>query len=149
MLRPLHPPRSHTRRRRAGLTLIEIMVVIAILGVLMTVLGGAMLGTLDSANVDATRLTMSKIDQALQIYAARHGGRYPTGSEGLEVAARFMADGKVPTDAWGNPFLYISPAVSGAAPYEVISLGKDGAESGEGYAADLSSLRLRLEDDNS
>ena len=143
MLNHRNTPDSITRlrRRREGLTLVEIMVVIAILGVLMAVLGGSMLGALDSSNVDATRLSMSKVDQALQIYAARHNGRYPTTSEGLEAASRFMSDSQVPEDAWGNPFLYVSPAVSGDAPYELISLGKDGQEGGEGYAEDLSSIK--------
>ena len=68
---PKKTVKTLVRRGREGLTLVEIMVVIAILGVLMTVLGGSLLGALDDANVDATKLTMNRVDQALQIYASR------------------------------------------------------------------------------
>ena len=134
---------SHLRRkrRREGLTLVEIMVVIAILGVLMAVLGGSLLGALDDANVDATKLTMGKIDQALQIYAAKHKGKFPSTSDGLEAAAKYMPDAKVPTDAWGNEFQYFSPASSSDAPYEIVSLGKDGQEGGTDSDADISSAK--------
>lgn len=126
------------RRRREGLTLVEIMVVIAILGVLMATLGTSMLGAVGTSNVDMTRLQMGKLEQAVNIYAARHRSRYPTTSEGLDAAKAFMSDGVVPTDAWGNPFLYMSPAQDSDAPYEIISLGEGGEPGGEGEAADLS-----------
>ena len=48
------------------------MVVIAILGTLMTIVGVSVIGQLDSANADATKLQMKKIDQTLQMYAAKH-----------------------------------------------------------------------------
>lgn len=134
--------RTLRRRRRAGLTLVEIMVVIAILGVLMTVLGGSLLGALDDSNVSATKLTMGKIDQALQIYAAKHKGKYPSTSEGLAAAAKYMSDGKVPQDAWGNDFQYFSPGTNSSAPYELVSLGKDGQEGGEDSNADIQSWNL-------
>ncbi len=124
-LTPLH---TLSRRSRKGLTLVEIMVVMAILGVLMTVLGGSLLGFLDDANVDATRLTMGKVGQGLQVYAAKHKGKYPTTSQGMEAAAKYMPDGKVPQDAWGNDMIYFSPATHSDAPFEIISVGKDGSE---------------------
>ena len=124
------------RRRREGLTLVEIMVVIAILGVLMAVLGGNLLGALDDANVDATKLTMGKIDQALQIYAAKHKGKYPSTSQGLEAAAKYMPDSKVPQDAWGNEFQYVTPGPNGQK-FDLISLGEDGQQGGTGNAEDI------------
>ena len=130
------------RKRRAGLTLVEIMVGIAILGVLMAVLGGSLLGALDDANVDATKLTMGKIDQALQIYAAKHKGKYPSTSEGLQAAAKYMPDSKVPKDAWDNEFQYYSPGSNSSNPYEIVSLGKDGQEGGEDANADIQSWNL-------
>jgi general secretion pathway protein G len=126
------PDRSALLRgARQGLTLVEIMVVMAILGVLMAVLGGSLLGYLDSANVDATKLTIGKMDQALQVYAAKHRGKYPSTSEGLEAAAKYMPDGKVPQDAWGQDFQYFSPSTHSDAPYDILSVGKDGQEGSE------------------
>ena len=119
---------SLLRSARKGLTLVEIMVVMAILGVLMAVLGGSLLGYLDSANEDATKLTIGKMDQALQVYAAKHRGKYPSTSQGLEAAAKYMPDGKVPQDAWGQDFQYFSPGTHSDAPYDILSVGKDGQE---------------------
>ena len=124
---------------RHGMTLVEIMVVIVILGVLLTFLGGTMMGTLDEANADATRLTMNKIDQAVHIYASKNSGQFPSTSDGLEVASRYMGNGRVPQDAWGNDFQYFSPGHSSSAPYEIVSLGKDGEHGGEGADADIQS----------
>ena len=119
---------SLLRSARKGLTLVEIMVVMAILGVLMAVLGGSLLGYLDSANEDATKLTIGKMDQALQVCAAKHKGKYPSTSQGLEAAAKYMPDGKVPQDAWGQDFQYFSPGTHSDAPYDILSVGKDGQE---------------------
>ena len=120
--------KSLMRSARQGLTLVEIMVVMAILGVLMAVLGGSMLGYLDTANEDATRLAMGRVDQALQVYAAKHKGKYPSTSDGLEVAAKYMSDSKVPQDAWGQDFQYFSPGSHSESPYDILSVGKDGQE---------------------
>lgn len=141
-MNPKTTARTLLRKGRQGLTLVEIMVVIAILGVLMAVLGGSLLGALDDANVDATKLTMGKIDQALQIYAAKNRGKYPSTSQGLEAAARYMPDESVPTDAWGNDFQYASPGTNSSAPYELVSLGKDGESGGEDVDADIQSWNL-------
>ena len=122
---------SFLRSARQGLTLVEIMVVMAILGVLMAVLGGSLLGYLDSANEDATKLTIGKMDQALQVYAAKHKGKYPSTSQGLDAAAKYMPDGKVPQDAWGQDFQYFSPGTHSDAAYDILSVGKDGQEGSE------------------
>ena len=119
------------RSAREGLTLVEIMVVMAILGVLMAVLGGSLLGYLDDANADATKLTIGKIDGALQVYAAKHKGKFPSTSQGLEAAAKYMPDGQVPTDAWGQDFQYYSPGTHSSAAYDILSVGKDGQEGTE------------------
>ena len=81
-------------------------------------------------------------NQALQVYAAKHRGKYPSTSQGLEAAAKYMPDGKVPQDAWGQDFQYFSPGSSSSAPYEVISLGKDGESGGEDANADIQSWNI-------
>ena len=132
---------------RAGLTLVEIMVVIAILGVLMTVLAVGVTGYLDDANASATEIQIKKLEGVLQTYAAKHRGKYPTTTEGLEAANKYFPDQRVPVDAWGNDFRYYSPGSSGGNEFEIISLGKDGAEGGEGAAADIKSWEIGLNDE--
>ena len=128
-----------TARSSRGMSLIEIVVVLAILGILATVIGGSMLGALDSGNQDAARLSISRIQSALDIYAARHKGKYPSTSQGLEAAKTFMPGGEVISDPWGNEFVYLSPAQSCSSKFEIKSLGKDGKEGGDGFDADISS----------
>jgi len=124
-------------RRRQGLTLVEIMVVVAILLSLTTVLAVNVKAAWDRAKVDETRLTMGTLDMALQGWAAQHRGTYPSTAEGLEAARPYLRSGaeEIPLDAWGRPFVYRSPA--GDAAYAIASLGADGQEGGEDLDADL------------
>ncbi|MFZ5481028.1 MAG: type II secretion system major pseudopilin GspG [Myxococcota bacterium] len=125
------------RKRQKGMTLVEIMVVIAIIGVLMTVVSVGVIGFLDDANVDATRIQIKKIEEALVVYSSKHKGRFPGTSDGLGAAKKYFQNSEVPTDAWGNEFQYFSPGTHGDHDYEIISLGKDGREGGEGADADI------------
>lgn len=134
-------------RRRAGLTLVEIMVVIAIIGTLMTVIAVGVTGFFGEANVSATEIQIKRIEEALIVYAAKHKGQYPKTSDGLAAAKKYFPDGKVPTDAWGNEFQYYSPGTHGDNPYEIISLGKDGQEGGEDENADISSYSAQSDDE--
>jgi general secretion pathway protein G len=120
------------------MSLVEIMVVIAIIGVLMTVVAVNVVGYLDEANVDATKIQMKNMEQALTTFAAKHRGKFPTTGEGLDAAKKFFPNNTVPTDAWGNAFQYTSPGRNGS-PYEILSLGKDGKDGGEEANADISS----------
>jgi len=133
-------PRSLSQRHREkGLTLVEIMVVMAILGTIMAIVAVNVIGQLDDANTSATRLQMGKIEGDLALYAAKKKGKYPSTSDGLEAASKYFVDGKVPTDAWGNEFQYFSPASNCSKAFELISYGKDGQQGGEDANADLSS----------
>ena len=131
-----------------GMTLVEIMVVIAILGTLMAVVAFGVTARLDDANVETTKIQIRNIEQGLSLYAAKHKGKFPSTSDGLEAAAKYIGEGKVPQDAWGNEFMYFSPGTNGDNDYEIISLGKDGAEGGDEAAADIkdniSYLHLRM-----
>ncbi|MCB9742760.1 MAG: type II secretion system major pseudopilin GspG [Alphaproteobacteria bacterium] len=126
-----------------GMTLVEIMVVIAILGTLMSVIAFGAIGALDDGNIETTKIQMKQIESALQLYAAKNKGKFPTTSEGLEAAKKHFPDGSVPKDSWGNSFLYFSPGSNSSAPYEIISLGKDGVEGGEDANADIQSWTLK------
>lgn len=127
---------------RKGMSLVEIMVVIAIIGVLMTVVAVNVIGYLDEANADATRIQIKKMEEALITYASKHKGKFPSTGEGLQAAKKYFPDNEVPTDAWGNAFQYFSPGTHGDHPYEIVSLGKDGKEGGEDANADIQSWNL-------
>ncbi|NOY25914.1 MAG: type II secretion system major pseudopilin GspG [Oligoflexia bacterium] len=139
--------RSHRLGRRAGMTLVEIMVVIAILGTLMAVVGVNVVNRLQDANVGTTELQIKQIEQNLAMYAAKHKGKFPSTSQGLEAAAKYFPDSSVPQDAWGNTFQYYSPGTHGDHDFEIISLGRDGAEGGEDYDADIKSWMIGKDSD--
>ncbi|MCK6518792.1 MAG: type secretion system major pseudopilin GspG [Pseudomonadota bacterium] len=126
-------------RRRRGMTLVEIMVVIAIIGTMMSIVGFAVADNFAKANVETTKLTMQQIDKNLGMYAAAKKGKFPTTSEGLAAAAKYFPDGAVPKDSWGNEFIY----TANGRGYEIVSLGADGVEGGEDYDADINSAELK------
>lgn len=130
------------RGYQRGMSLIEIVVVLAILGILATIIGGSMLGALDSANQDATKLAIGRVNSALDMYAAKHKGKYPSTSDGLDKAKALMPGGKVMQDAWGNDMVYYNPAQGCSLKYEVKSLGKDAKEGGTEFDSDISSCNL-------
>ena len=127
---------------RRGMSLVEIMVVIAIIGVLMTVVAVNVIGYLDEANASATKIQIKKMEEALITYASKHKGKFPSTGDGLAAAKKYFPDNEVPTDAWGNGFQYFSPGTQGDRAYEIISLGKDGKEGGEDANADIKSWDL-------
>ncbi len=134
------------KRQKAvsGFTLLEIMVVVAIIGLLAAVIVPNVIGQGEGAKVDLTKANMGKIVQQLDLYKFNNGS-YPTTEEGLNglverpASARKWPDGgylpKVPQDPWNNDYVYLSPGVDG--PFDLLSLGADGAEGGEGNDADI------------
>jgi general secretion pathway protein G len=138
-LRAAAASRSGVLASRRGMSLVEIMVVIAIIGVLMTVIAVNVLGFLDDANADATKIQIKKMEESLTVYAAKHKGKFPTTGEGLAAVKKYLPDGEVPTDSWGNAYLYFSPGTHGDHDFEIISLGKDGKEGGAESDADITS----------
>ena len=136
---------SQAIRGQKGFTLIEVMIVVAILGVLATLVVVNVGGQTDKANVAAVKSDLQAISQALDLFKLDNF-RYPTTDQGLEALvnkpdnARGWPDGgylrKTPADPWQNPYVYISPGVNG--PYDLYSMGADGAEGGEGPAEDIS-----------
>jgi len=137
--------RNHSpifRAARRGLTLIEIMVVIALLGVLGTIIAVNLTGAFDDNSADAAKIQIKQIEQSLQMYALKNKGKYPTTGDGLTAAKKFFKGNKVPTDPWGNEFKYFAPGTHSDAKYELISLGSDGREGGNDHAADIKSWEL-------
>lgn len=117
---------------RRGMSLVEVMVVIAIILTLMSVLMFGVFQVFGQSQVDTTRLMMDKISQRVQIYKLRNK-KVPSGSDGLGAV---FAGEEVPRDAWDNEFRYVSPGPNGK-DFDLISLGADGREGGSGNDADI------------
>ena len=135
------------RHVSAGMTLIEILVVLVLIGIVLGIVGGNFIGKGEKAKADAARIEIGQIGQTLDLYKLEIG-RYPTTQEGLQalIAAPagvtnwngpYWKKSTVPKDPWGNEYKYVSPAQS--APYEISSLGADGKEGGEGANKDITS----------
>ncbi len=119
----------HTLRSRRGMSLVEVMVVIAIILTLMSVLAFGVFQVFGQAQQDTTILTMGKVDQRIQIYMLRKK-KVPG-----DLGEVFSGE-EPPLDAWNNEFRLVSPG-PGNMKYDIISLGADGAEGGAGDNADL------------
>jgi general secretion pathway protein G len=133
--------------REAGFTLIEIMVVIAIIGILATLIVPNIMGRPDEARATAAKHDVGTINQALKLYRLDIG-RYPTTEQGLKalverptsepIPQNWKAGGylsSVPKDPWGNPYHYSNPGTRGEI--DVISYGADGKPGGTGTDADI------------
>jgi general secretion pathway protein G len=122
------------RRRMAsarGMTLLEIMIVIAILGLIASVVVVGVMNSFDRARINASKLKIGQILQALDMYRANEGD-YPSQADGLRVVANppnggpsYFKDKNVPKDEWGQEFLYFYPSRSGGGGPEVTSKGPD------------------------
>ncbi len=127
-------------------SLVEIMIVVVIIGLLAGVVTINVRSYLTKAKHNTARQGVAVIMEALDTFWAEYG-RYPTNEEGLAVLARPTAKfpepplANVPIDPWGRAFQYNCPGSTG--PYEVICLGADGREGGEGADADVTSGNLR------
>jgi len=128
-----------------GMTLIEILVVLVLIGIVMGILGGNFIGRGEKAKADAARIEIGQIGQSLDLYKLETG-RYPSSSEGLQALIAspagatnwngpYWKKSTIPKDPWGNDYRYTSPGQKGA--YDIVSLGADGKEGGEGENKDI------------
>jgi general secretion pathway protein G len=138
--------RRAAQRAQAGFTLVEMLVVIAIIGLIMGLVGPRVLNYLGESKVKAAKLQIESFSSSLDLFYL-DVGRYPTVSEGLAALAQrpgntaiwngpYLKTGAVPPDPWGHIYVYRAPAERG--PYAIVSLGSDGQEGGAGTAADIS-----------
>lgn len=136
-------------RRDAGFTLLELLVVLIVLALLAGLVAPRVMGYLAGARRDTAELQIRRLATVLEYYRL-DTGRYPTEQEGLRALVERPAgvdrwngpyiEGGLPEDPWGHPYVYRAPA--DGAPFEILSLGADGAPGGEGEDADISSLHL-------
>ena len=141
-------PYRHADTQR-GFTLLEIMVVVAIIAILSTVVAVNLVGKVDDAKLARAKSDIQSLTSALQLYKLDNGS-YPTTEQGLKaltqkptvapVPNNWKTGGyldKLPQDPWGRDFQYLSPGVKGEV--DVFSFGADGAPGGEGADADIGS----------
>lgn len=115
--------------KRRGMTLIEIMVVVAILGLLATAITMGVMGQLDDAKVQTAQLKANEIAKAMDLYKIRNGN-YPSNGEGVNALVnppkgQPLFD-ELPTDPWDNPFNYSNPGTHNTRRIDVWSNGPDG-----------------------
>ncbi|QDT63625.1 type II secretion system protein [Calycomorphotria hydatis] len=116
---------SHSpRRRKGGFTLLEVLLVLAILGVIAAMVVPQLLGRQKKALVDATKNSITGLEQSLKLYAIDHDGEYPQGGQdALTLLIEPVDDDgkaiepyleKVPTDGWDSPLYYEYPNTKAA-----------------------------------
>jgi general secretion pathway protein G len=140
--------KNHNVRKRKceqGFTLLELLVVLAILGLLAAIVGPQVIKYLGSSRSETARVQVKNIAASLQLYRL-DVDRYPTQAEGLAALVKqpsgvaswngpYLPDASAITDPWGRPYLFEAPGKHGEV--DVSTLGSDGAAGGSGEAKDV------------
>ena len=139
-----------TLKNQRGMTLIEIIVVMAIIALFTSIVATQVTSRLAQAKVDATKTQIKMLSQALELYKADND-YYPTTDQGLEAlitkpttgnvptnypSGGYLQKNKLPKDGWGQPFVYIS---EDGNSFTILSYGADKKEGGSDKGADVSS----------
>lgn len=133
---------------KAGYSLLEILIVLAIIALIAALVGPRLFAQFDKSKVTAARVQVKALASAVETMRLDIG-RYPTAAEGLALlnaspggsvanwSGPYLSGG-VPKDPWGRDYVYAPPAAEGQEP-KVLSYGADGRAGGSGTAADVSS----------
>jgi general secretion pathway protein G len=138
-------PAGDPRRGQRGFTLLELLVVLAILGLLIGLVAPAALRQLGSAKEKIAHQSIERLAGVLDIYKL-DVGIYPSTEQGLQALITrpsgvtrwngpYLKGEKLPEDPWGRPFVYRSPSQRPGHEYDLLSLGPTGQPGGSGEAA--------------
>lgn len=143
----MNPAPQSRLHPEAGVTLIEMLVVIVIIGLVTAIVAINVLPAQGTARVQKARTDIATLEQALEMFRLDRA-RYPSMDEGLPALVTpppatagesiTRTEGyirRLPDDPWGRPYLYVTPGQG--KPFELYTLGADGREGGEGMDADI------------
>ena len=143
-MHPIFPSSSPSTRRARGFTLIELLVVLVILTLLAGLVGPRVMSLLGGAKSKTAALQIADLEKTLEIFKL-DAGRFPTTEEGLNALVAKPGSvsgwngpyikGGLPSDPWGKPYAYTSPAANGGV--EILTFGADGVAGGDGENADI------------
>jgi general secretion pathway protein G len=138
-----------------GFSLIELMVVVIILGILAMYIGPKLMGRTEQAKEVQAKVQIEGLETALKLYKLDNGV-YPTTEQGLQALIErpetggnvaqnwrkggYLEKNKVPTDPWGNEFVYLSPGLQG--DFDITSYGADGVPGGEDENKDINNWEI-------
>lgn len=137
---------TEQKTKAQGFTLVELLVVLAILALLASLVGPSVLNQLGGAKSKAAAVQIRDFEQALEVYMLDVGS-YPGNDQGLQALVQqpsgvdgwngpYLRKNELPEDPWGNAYEYRVPGES--MDFDVISYGADGQPGGEGEDADVS-----------
>lgn len=123
------------RRRQRGLTLIEILVVVTILGLIAGIVGITVANQLEDAKIDTASVQMKNISEALELYKIKFN-RYPNTAEGLQSLTSPPGGKKplmetIPKDPWDADYIFVCPGQHNPAKFDIQSKGPDGIADSE------------------
>jgi general secretion pathway protein G len=140
---------SAARRARGGFTLIEMLVVIAIIATLAALVGPSVFRSVGDSKVSAAKSQVELYALALNSYRLDNDD-FPTTDQGLDALRTTPASGEparnwrgpylskvVTPDPWGRPYLYVSPGRANPQSFDLYTLGRDGKPGGTGEDADV------------
>ena len=135
--------------REAGMTLVEVLAVVVILGMLAGTLAVSFSGSFGKAKSELARASIAQIAKKVELYRFERGD-WPGNDVGLAALSTGDADPGDSyylepdqlVDPWQRPYYFVTPGPD-RRPYEIVSYGADGAPGGDGEDADLSSASLR------
>lgn len=119
---PMRRPRHAWHKSQRGMTLIEIMVVLVILGMIMGAVGYNVMGQMRDANIRTAGLDVKAIANAVEMYQIKNSGRLP---DSLSVLVPNEIR-EIRKDPWGNDYVYVKQGDS----FEVYSYGPDKSQGG-------------------